>query len=176
MLDDLFTHTLALGQIPLCLPDLFLEKHNGGSTMLDCLSPLSLSQVSPDARLNLAGLGLLRILGTLFLSLYYEATYHGFSPSFSQQLKCWVLQNDKMCRVCCVSLNVKPNIPGANMNMKRNHSLLRLLSVWLFSISLSTLIPPPPSLPFSSLSHTPAKTCLPHHFFVGVQSSISEAK
>uniref|UniRef100_A0A8C3AJY5 Ankyrin 3 n=1 Tax=Cyclopterus lumpus TaxID=8103 RepID=A0A8C3AJY5_CYCLU len=35
-----------------------------------------------------------------------------------------------MCRVCCVSLNVKPNVPGANMNTeeKRNHSLLRLLS------------------------------------------------
>lgn len=52
MLDALFAHILALGHIPLCSSELFLETHNGGrgeveSTMLDNrsyrLAPLSLS-------------------------------------------------------------------------------------------------------------------------------------
>lgn len=30
MLDVLFTHILALGLIPLCSSELFLEKHGGG--------------------------------------------------------------------------------------------------------------------------------------------------
>lgn len=119
--------------------------------------------------------GLLINQGNLVLCPCYEAAYHSISPSCSQQHQCWVLQNalckaaakkgDKMCRVCCVSFYVRPNVLWGNMNTEKKLPSSLLFSFFFlafsFSFSFSFFSLPPfhlaPSLPFFS-----TRTCSPH--------------
>lgn len=120
--------------------------------------------------------GLLINQGNLVLCPCYEAAYHSISPSCSQQHQCWVLQNalckaaakkgDKMCRVCCVSFYVRPNVLWGNMNTEKKLPLSLLFSFFfsfllllLFFFLLSSSFPSrslPPFLFFST------RTCSPH--------------
>lgn len=147
--------------------------------------------------------GLLINQGNLVLCPCYEAAYHSISPSCSQQHQCWVLQNalckaaakkgDKMCRVCCVSFYVRPNVLWGNMNTEKKLPLSLLFSFFFlafsFSFSFSFFSLPPfhlaPSLPFFSSLHAHAhhicygakkKKMLASSLYFGVQSPISVVK
>lgn len=115
--------------------------------------------------------GLLINQGNLVLCPCYEAAYHSISPSCSQQHQCWVLQNalckaaakkgDKMCRVCCVSFYVRPNVLWGNMNTEKKLPSSLLFSFFFlafsFSFSFSFFSLPPfhlaPSLSFLLYTH-----------------------
>lgn len=147
--------------------------------------------------------GLLINQGNLVLCPCYEAAYHSISPSCSQQHQCWVLQNalckaaakkgDKMCRVCCVSFYVRPNVLWGNMNTEKKLPSSLLFSFFFFSFLLLLLFFFLLSSSFPSRSLPPflffsTRTCSPHllwgkkkkmlasSLYFGVQSPISVVK